>query len=90
MSPTHMKLIESKVPEIRIRAINLIQSKFQCCRTDLTDLVVDVNTLIRYLLRWFRVKPVTHQNLVFEIILTLLKVCQFIQINSGHSFIFAK
>lgn len=62
------------MPEIRERAIGYIQSKFQSCRTDLKDLVVDVEILLRYLLRWFRIKPVTHQKQVFEIVLTLLKV----------------
>lgn len=62
------------MPEIRVRAIGYIQSKFQCCRTDLNDLVVDVDTLVRFLLRWFRFKPVTHQKQVLEILLTLLKV----------------
>lgn len=64
------------MPEIRERAIGYIQSKFQCCRDDLNDLVVDVDTLIRFLLRWFRFKPLTHQKQVLEILLTLLKVLQ--------------
>lgn len=62
------------MPEIRERAIAYIQSKLQCCRTDLNDLIVDVDAIIRFLLQWFRFKPVTHQKQVLEILLTLLKV----------------
>lgn len=77
---TYCKLIhicilpEHKIHEIRTRAINNVQSKFQSCRTDLQDLVVDVHDLIQHLMKWFDLKPVTNVKQIFEILLILLKV----------------
>lgn len=62
------------IPEIRARAICNIQSKFQSCRTDLEDLIVNINDLTKRLVKWFDFKPVSHVNQVFEILLSLLKV----------------
>lgn len=51
-----------------------MQSKFQSCRVNLDDLIVNVHDLISNLFNWFNFKPVTHQNHIFDILLTLLKV----------------
>lgn len=79
ISAAHISVIfsictEHVIPEIRTRAINNVQSKFQSCRTDLQDLTVDVNDLIKRLLNWFELKPVTNAKIIFEILLSLLKV----------------
>lgn len=77
----HMHLIfichsftEHTHPEIRTRAINNVQSKFQSCGTDLQDLTVDVHDLVKHLMNWFEFKPVKNAKQIFEILLLLLKV----------------
>ncbi|XP_031630428.1 uncharacterized protein LOC116345312 [Contarinia nasturtii] len=68
-----IRKLEHTHPEIRTRAINNVQSKFQSCGIDLQDLTVDVNDLIKHLMHWFEFKPVTNANQIFEILLLLLK-----------------
>lgn len=66
---------EHKIPEIRARAINNVQSKFQSCHAPhLYELTVNVNSLIKHLIKWFDFQPVSHEKQVFEILLLLLKV----------------
>lgn len=67
---------EHQIPEIRERAIKNVQSKFHSCRVDLDDLNVNVQLLIRRLIDWFDLKPVTHEKQIFDILLTLLKVSE--------------
>lgn len=72
------KKIDHEIPEIRARAINNVQSKFQSCNTPhLNELNVNVNDLIKHLIRWFDFKPVTNEKQVFEILLLLLKVNKY-------------
>lgn len=67
--------IEHQIPEIRARAINNVQSKFQSCNAPhLHELNVNINDLIKHLIKWFDFKPVTNEKQVFEILLLLLKV----------------
>lgn len=67
--------IDHEIPEIRARAINNVQSKFQSCNApQLNELKVNVHDLIKRLIKWFDFKPVTNEKQVFEILLLLLKV----------------
>ncbi|XP_055306610.1 protein rotatin homolog, partial [Sitodiplosis mosellana] len=73
ISSDTLRKLEHQIPEIRARAIENVQSKFQSCRTDLQELAVDVNDLVKRLLKWFDYQPVTNVKQIFDILLALLK-----------------
>lgn len=75
-------MLESEIQEIRVRALETIQSKFRCCRTNLEDLDVNLHELIRNLLKWFQLKPLTDEVRVLDTLLTILKVRSIS--NSAH------